>query len=431
MAFFMTDDKAPTNAKFKGLLAQILLEGDTTGIAAIGLWNMAGASTQASHSDGLLSIADLVSLVMDRTVAEQLAHALVDAGLWHAEGHECSQCEPVPPKHWRFHDWWQMRYKRGADLRLAWDKAKENKRPEIVEAVWARDCVDPTQPARKQQAKCRYCGYLTKRSDRTSPRGPQLDHVNPRVTAGVRNLVVSCGDCNRAKAAKTPEEAGMTLRPAPRNPEDDVVPPTASLAVAVSPVNSDAETPAERPEGNDLVTPADPVHADAVSPGLPDAETPAENVAVEPTSEPSAEPIGSSQLKAKPKGALAGAPVGAPAQAPGSGPGSGFGLGSGEGSGPGSDHQGDAPPTPRRSKRRRGKGGKRSPQPPPPSPPPPPPQTNPHDAGPSDLIYPPPTGGSPWATWNGPPSAISDENICTVHELHMPCRKCALPEDSR
>lgn len=47
-----------------------------------------------------------------------------------------------------------------------------------------------------------------------------LDHVNPRAQAGENsweNLVAACSPCNRRKADRTPEEAGMPLirRPKP------------------------------------------------------------------------------------------------------------------------------------------------------------------------------------------------------------------------
>ncbi len=211
----MLDDQAPQKGKILGLTAPVLLEGDITGLAAIGMWALAGAASQHAGTDGLMGLANLVRVVPDRAIAEQLAHLLVVAGLWHEHGHDCPRCDPVPERSWRYHDWWDMRYKPDAVLKVAQAKSKENKRPEVVNAVWLRDCVDPTAETRRMAAHCRYCGKLTKRSDRT-PDGPQLDHVDPTIAAGASNLVVACGPCNRAKGSKPLSEAGMTLRPAPR-----------------------------------------------------------------------------------------------------------------------------------------------------------------------------------------------------------------------
>lgn len=54
---------------------------------------------------------------------------------------------------------------------------------------------------------CRYCG---------SPEHLVLDHVIPRCQKGTNdreNLVVACWGCNSKKRGRTPEQAGMVLRP--------------------------------------------------------------------------------------------------------------------------------------------------------------------------------------------------------------------------
>jgi 5-methylcytosine-specific restriction endonuclease McrA len=48
-----------------------------------------------------------------------------------------------------------------------------------------------------------------------------IDHVVPRSRGGPttwENVVTACGRCNREKGDRTPEEAGMGLRIAPRAP---------------------------------------------------------------------------------------------------------------------------------------------------------------------------------------------------------------------
>lgn len=60
---------------------------------------------------------------------------------------------------------------------------------------------------------CQYCGV------KQHPRELTLDHVIPESKGGKwswENLVTACQKCNRRKADKTPEEAGMKLLHKPR-----------------------------------------------------------------------------------------------------------------------------------------------------------------------------------------------------------------------
>ena len=60
---------------------------------------------------------------------------------------------------------------------------------------------------------CMYCGVVFHPSKLT------LDHIVPRAQGGKdswSNLVAACGVCNRLKADRTPEEAGMKLIHKPR-----------------------------------------------------------------------------------------------------------------------------------------------------------------------------------------------------------------------
>lgn len=66
------------------------------------------------------------------------------------------------------------------------------------------------------QRLCAYCGILTDPGDRLSRRAPQVDHVIPRIQGGSdapENLVLACRRCNARKGGRTPEQAGMELRP--------------------------------------------------------------------------------------------------------------------------------------------------------------------------------------------------------------------------
>lgn len=81
--------------------------------------------------------------------------------------------------------------------------------------------------------RCRYCGIaFDARLDKPAfdpmtnlatieieiflPAWPEVDHVIPRSKGGtddLDNLVLACSECNNRKAGRTPEEAGMELRP--------------------------------------------------------------------------------------------------------------------------------------------------------------------------------------------------------------------------
>ncbi|UJP41786.1 hypothetical protein F1D97_13490 [Cellulomonas palmilytica] len=343
-----------------------------------------------------------MSLIFDRSAALELAHLLVDAGLWHAPGHDCDRCEPVPAVDpvsgieqpcWRYHDWWAMKYDRAAVVRETRAKRGELQNPDVVNAVWLRDCVDPLDPKLKNQADCRYCGRRVKRYDRSSKdenAKPTLDHVDPTKARGVRNLVVACGGCNRTKGRRTPSDADMTLRAAPR-----------------------ALTPAQE--------------AAAAAESLP--STP---LAAEPSPAPSAshtgrqeQPAGGREHSSKhssehsskqPPIVSSGVRAGTPA---GTRPGQGQGQGEGPGEGPASGSP--APPRSGR-RRRRGRGGRQDR--------PRPAQTL--DAGPAPEPPPAPGRyGSPWHGYRGPRDPMGDETHCPTHNLPEPCRKCQTGSDAR
>jgi 5-methylcytosine-specific restriction endonuclease McrA len=62
---------------------------------------------------------------------------------------------------------------------------------------------------------CQYCGLALPRTELN------LDHVVPRSQGGRttwENVVCCCIDCNLAKGARTPEQAGMSLRKPPSRP---------------------------------------------------------------------------------------------------------------------------------------------------------------------------------------------------------------------
>jgi len=68
---------------------------------------------------------------------------------------------------------------------------------------------------KRDRYTCQYCGAQP---------GPELltiEHIVPRSKGGVsswENCVLACVECNKRKADRTPEQAGMKLRTVPRKP---------------------------------------------------------------------------------------------------------------------------------------------------------------------------------------------------------------------
>jgi hypothetical protein len=62
---------------------------------------------------------------------------------------------------------------------------------------------------------CRYCGDPVSWTDRRGSRGATYDLVFPYAANTVENVVVACRRCSSEKASLTPEQAGMSLLPAP------------------------------------------------------------------------------------------------------------------------------------------------------------------------------------------------------------------------
>lgn len=423
MPFFQVDDQLPVNPKTRKLVARTLAK-DPTGLAALGLWTLAGSSSQASLTDGVVSLADLVSVALSVPVIEELADLLVAAGFWHGSGHGCEACDPVPDGSWRFHGWWDMRYGSREKVKTTRAKRQELQRPEVVNAVWARDCLNPAQP---NLAACRYCGkHVNRKNTRCADADrATVDHVDPNQAKGVRNLVVACKGCNSRKLNKTPAQAEMTLRRAPRADVEDPLSPTAATPAAGTATVSPGAAAADA--GSARVSPGavDAGTATASPTNAPDAGTPAPpSAAVEqsdqtspvPTSGPDqAETSWYSRSERTPRAR----------DVRGAGSGSGVGVGSGEGLTPGSssgDGQGS-----RRRKRRRGRGGgsRAQARPPVPGSPSSTDRTSEPswDAGPSEVIE-PARFGSPWHGWRGPRSPLGDENRCPAHGLPEPCRRC-------
>ena len=391
--FFQVDDQFQVNPKAIAL-ARAALKNDLTGLAALGVWALMGSHCQAALTDGVVDFEEIVAKTLNVTISQQLADRLVAAGLWHAPGHACERCPQVAADSFLFHDWFALNYDRGDDVKVKRDKAKELKSRHLINAVWARDCLDPANP---NIGACRYCSKQLHKKDTRGVDGPEMDHVDPTKAAGVRNVVLSCGSCNRKKAGKTPEAAGLVLQPAPAHSR------SVDPVEAVSPGNAAAESAPG-------TTVTDVVSA-ALKPMTQSPPEPSNGPTSAPTSaETSAPPAPGTQRKSIP--VCAGDRAGAGRAGQG---GEGFKEGTG----------GVASTAPTRSRRRRGKGNQNpgASNVPKPSAPTTPPASNPLDAG---YAPPVPTAaqfGSAWHGWSGPPSDVT-ETTCTIHQIEQPCRKC-------
>ncbi|MHA7292611.1 HNH endonuclease [Arthrobacter sp. HLT1-21] len=242
------------------------------------------------------------------------------------------------------------------------DKSKELKSAELIAAVWARDCTDdPSNPTR---GRCRYCARKLLRADKKSDTRPTMDHVDPRKATGATNVVLACWDCNRKKAARTPEQAGMTLLPAPR---------AAASSEKVSPADAAAET-----ASSSRIKPEDQSDIKQKSTVILDAES----------------LLG--RARQGERGGRAGVGQGRVSLSTGLPPGQ------------------PAPPRPKPRNRRRGTGKAQTPQLQ---------SSNPHHAGDAPPVAAVGEHGSPWYGWSGKRSAV-DETTCDIHHEEQPCRVC-------
>lgn len=409
MPFFMVDDQLHMNRKAVSL-AESALENDLLGIAALGLWMMAGSSTQAALSDGEISVNALVKILLNKEAVDLLAAKLVEVRLWHAHGHDCERCPPVPPKHFLFHDWFSLGYARGADVRLARDKAKELKDPALRAAVWARDCTDFPKAS---MGKCRYCGITVRRADQKGDNRPEMDHIDPLKAVGSINVVLACAGCNRKKGKRNPAQAGMTLHPAPaRAAVSAPVEPSSPLVAAEQAPGASIARETVEPMQDvasrfNLRIPTAPKATVESRPALAKIEIPIESDPPHRSNPISDEEAVYGHAHAGPRGGRAGQ-------------GNGYGLTTGSPEGkPAPSDTSTAKPRSRR-KRGAGKAGPVSTGVPVGSDPV---SAGVPDGGVAPEVLSGGRFGSPFYGVQGKQEEVP-ESICQIHELHMPCRRC-------
>jgi 5-methylcytosine-specific restriction endonuclease McrA len=412
VSFFQIVDELTGNRKVQKLTHQAMT-GDIRGLAALGVWTIAGSMCKQSGTDGVVSTEMLLSQVLNLDVLHMGASLLVEVGLWHAPGHDCTRCCQPPEGSWIFHDWWDLRYETAAKEKVTRGKRAELKDRKITDAVWARDRVGSVLPGGDAIAPCRYCGTLVHRRSRGQW---QFDHVDPRLYVGATNIVVACTDCNKQKMQRPLEESGMTLhRPGWTPGEPDWKGPR------VVDGRADAGTPAvESGQGEES-------RATALADSLPTRDSrkdapPAPDTAAAPHGKPSGSRSGNIAAAAA---ARSGVSTRARAGQGRAGQGR-----EGEEEGPrrGAAGQGE-PPHAHRKRRRRRSRKPRNPQIPTPAQPS-------HGQDPQGQA--PPVGlagtapdpgtpgrfGSPWYGWRGRPPDDAGEATCLEHGEPVPCRRC-------
>lgn len=190
--WFRIDDKLHDHPKVQRLLER---HGDD-GLAAMGLWSLAGSWCGDQMSDGLVS-----GFVLRRWHSdwESLAFMLVEAGLWNV-----TDVEGRP--HHEFHDW--------TDYNFTRDKIMADRLAERMRVALMRDTKLVTAIKRRDQDRCRYCGCQVRWGNQRGPEGATYDHVKPIIAGGtntLENVVIACRGCNSRKRHLTLREAGMRL----------------------------------------------------------------------------------------------------------------------------------------------------------------------------------------------------------------------------
>lgn len=190
--WFKIDDKLHDHPKVQRLLEE---NGDD-GLAAMGLWALAGSWCGDQMSDGYIS-----GFVLRRwhTDWERLAGMLVAAGLW-----ESVDRDGRP--HHVFHDW--------IDYNDSRDKIMADRMAERMRVALMRDTKLVAAIKRRDRDRCRYCGCQVRWGNQRGPMGATYDHIKPIIAGGtntIENVVIACRGCNSRKRHLTLREAGMRL----------------------------------------------------------------------------------------------------------------------------------------------------------------------------------------------------------------------------
>ena len=159
------------------------------GAEAAWLWACAIAFCNRQLTDGIVPVAALRTMGTFKTAPVKLADRLVAVGLF----------EVVPGG-----------YRIVYDEGLCETPAQRAKRSDrAARHVYQQHVSDAVRV--RDGDHCRYCNRPVTWGGRGAD-GGTFDHIEPSGPATVDNLVVACRGCNSSKHARTPQQAGMTLR---------------------------------------------------------------------------------------------------------------------------------------------------------------------------------------------------------------------------
>lgn len=194
--WFKVDDKLHDHEK----VHDVLIEADDPllGLAAMGLWVLAGSWSGDQLADGLVP-----AHILRRWgpgVSTELTDLLTRAGLW----------DPATTDNGRaaitFHDWLEFNDSR--------EKVEADRLAAKIRQAFYRDKPLKAAIDRRDKDRCRYCGTLVNWSDKRGRGGGTYDHIKPIKHGGkntLENVVVCCRACNGRKGELTLSEAGMRL----------------------------------------------------------------------------------------------------------------------------------------------------------------------------------------------------------------------------
>lgn len=194
--WFKVDDKLHDHEKIHDVLMEAA--DPIEGLAALGLWLLAGSWSGDQLADGMVP-----AHVLRRWGGghqDDLAALLVSAGLWDQASTDTGR------PGYRFHDW--------LDYNDSRDKIEADRLAARVRQAFYRDKALKAAIDGRDQDRCRYCGTLVNWTDKRGAGGGTYDHVVPIKHGGrntLTNVVVCCRGCNGRKGELTLEEAGMRL----------------------------------------------------------------------------------------------------------------------------------------------------------------------------------------------------------------------------
>jgi hypothetical protein len=178
---------------------------DAVGDAALGLWVRVGSYCAKYTTEGIITARDLRKLA----ARPARVRALVDAGLWHAPGHECGRCPQPPADGYVFHEW----HKNGNRTReqVEADRAAAAERQRRARARKGEQDPDPEGTSRRVSRRDRDTssrrdtpvdndGSDAKLAHFSSEYGRKTSELNSVPTSGLGDVAAGQGDSSRRES---------------------------------------------------------------------------------------------------------------------------------------------------------------------------------------------------------------------------------------